>query len=194
MKETKYRVALAHGKEETRSRLQIDLEELGHSILFSSDSCKETISRTLKDEPDLIVSGILFDDGDGIDALIEIAETRCLPAIVVTSISSLKRVEDAMDDHVMAYLIEPVRAVDLKPAIHVVLRRFEQFEDLHQEVSDLKLRLATRKKVERAKGILMVTKGISEEEAYLQLRAAATRNRVTMGKVSDLIIDTATGS
>ncbi|MDF1656246.1 MAG: ANTAR domain-containing protein [Verrucomicrobiales bacterium] len=186
-------IFIAHSLPETRETLEKELKSLGHEIVGISSSCKETLEHVIANPPRLIVSGIDFPDGDGVDTLVKISESRILPSIVVTSNATLERVERAMDDHVMAYLMEPVDAVDLKPSIHVVLRRFEQFEELHQEVRELKGALSTRKKVERAKGILMAKNELTEEEAYLQLRASATKNRISMSKVADLIIDTHTG-
>ena len=115
-----------------------------------------------------------------------------MPSIVVTKKDSLDKVEKAMDDHVMAYMIEPVNSDELKPAIYVVLRRFEQLKQLEEENESLKDALASRKKVERAKGILMAKKGWSEEEAYLYIRKAATSNRIKMDSVADIVIETET--
>ncbi|MAS92964.1 MAG: hypothetical protein CMO55_07170 [Verrucomicrobiales bacterium] len=182
-------ILLAHGMEITRKNVQDEIEKLGHNITKTSSTTAETINHCRDTPPQLIVSGLHFPDGDGIDALITISEFECIPSIVVTTVADLDRVEKAMDDHVMAYLIDPVTSDDLKASIHLVLRRFEQFQELNDQVDDLKGALETRKKLERAKGILMANEGITEEEAYLQIRSAATSNRVKIADIADQIIE-----
>lgn len=182
-------IFLAHGIESTRGNVRAEIEKLGHNIVGVSNTAAGTIEHCTQDPPQLIVSGIHFPDGDGIDALIEISQTHCIPSIVVTAAVDLHRVEKAMDDHVMAYLIDPVTAIDLKASIHLVLRRFQQFEELHEQVTNLREALDTRKKLERAKGILMASDGITEEEAYLQIRNSATSNRVKISEIADRVIE-----
>ena len=183
------RVLLSHGTEATRNILFAMIEALGHEITGVASTISDMKKMCEADRPDLIISGVIFPDGDGIDALIEISDPDPLPSIIVTRVDSLERVEHAMDDHVMAYLIDPVTREDLKPTIYVVMRRFKQFEDLHKENDNLKDALATRKVVERAKGILMASDGLSEEDAYLRLRDTATSNRQKMADVAQSIID-----
>jgi len=190
----KIRIYLSHGDAGTSKVLEAIITKLGHEIHGISDTCKKTYSDCIENPPDLILSGVEYEDGDGLENLIAISRKKTLPSIVVTRKDSLDKVEKAMDDHVMAYMIEPVNSDELKPAIYVVLRRFEQLKQLEEENESLKDALASRKKVERAKGILMAKKGWSEEEAYLYLRKAATSNRIKMDSVADIVIETETKS
>ena len=192
MKTNSTSVFVGHGDEATRRNIEAAVEQIGLSILGRGHSREILIEFCIKNSPDLIITGTEYPDGDGIEALIEIARHEPLPAIVISRSKAHPRLEEAMDDHVMAYLTDPVSPDDLKPTVHVVLRRFAQFRELRQEVADLREALETRKKLERAKGILMVRHDLSEEEAYLRLRDLATSRRTKLSEVATLVIESET--
>jgi len=171
---------LAHSKPEQRAELKQALEELGHEVVCDCDSCESMMSTVRSSPPDLIVTGVDLADGDGIHALVTLADEFAIPAIVVTQRTSLQVVERAMLDHVMAYLIEPVEVREIKPTIHLVLKRFEQFQELQSEVESLRGALADRKVIERAKGVLMKADQLDEDAAYKKLRRMATDGRIRM--------------
>ena len=77
---------------------------------------------------------------------------------------------------------------DLEPAIAIATRRFEQFQTLRKEANDLKQALEDRKTVEKAKGILMKLKGLTEEEAYVLLRSTAMREKKKIGEIAQSIL------
>lgn len=166
------------------------LEELGHQVIGTSQLCKTTLVECALTPPDIILSGLNFPDGDAIETLIVISERKPVPAIVVTEVDDVSKVEHAMDDHVMSYLIQPVTIHDLKPTAIVVKRRFDQMEELKAEVDDLKSALENRKKLERAKGLLMDKKGLTEEAAYLEIRDLAKKSREKIGVIAQVVIDT----
>ena len=181
---------ISYPDEATTATLVAMLKELGHNVIGTSQQCKDTLVECALNPPDIILSGIDFEDGDGIETLIQISDRKPVPAIIVTKRDDMKKVEHAMDDHVMAYLIYPVTVDDLEPSILVVKRRFDQMQELRAEVSDLKEALANRKKLERAKGLLMSKKAVSEEEAYLEIRDLAKKSREKIGTIAQVVIDT----
>ncbi len=172
--------------------LKATVEKIGHTIVGSGCTREEMVAFCEATPPDLIISSAEYPDGDGIEGLIEISRERVVPAIVIARKENIHKVERAIDDHVMAYLIDPITPDDLKPTIHVVIRRFEQFEELKQENDDLRAALETRKVMERAKGILMAKHGITEEDAYLKLRNLATSRRIKLSEVAAVIIEAET--
>ena len=139
--------------------------------------------------PDLLISGIHLSDMDGIDALIQCCHVEPIPSIIISNTDSYDKVRKAMEDHVMAFLTEPISMSDLKPAIFLVQRRFEQFAELRKENQELKAALETRKWVERAKGIVMKKKDVDEETAYRELRRMANNRRVKMIEIARTIVE-----
>ncbi|MEQ8208760.1 MAG: ANTAR domain-containing protein [Lacipirellulaceae bacterium] len=184
-------VVIAHCSEETRNTLCNGVGELGHRVRIVCNSNQALLETCLDRAPDLIISGIDLEDGDTVDTLIEISEKDPTPGIIVTPQSSLLNVEEALKDHVMAYLVEPIDEEQLKPTIYLVVERFKQFEELHKEVEVLKDAMAARKVIERAKGILMSSQDIDESEAFRRLQKLSTTKRMKMVAVAEAVITAA---
>ena len=85
--------------------------------------------------------------------------------------------ERAENDHILAYLVKPIKQADLGPAIAIAMRRFEQFQAIQREAASLRQSLADRKLIEQAKGIIMQRTGLPESDAFRRLqRMASDRN------------------
>ncbi|MAT73143.1 MAG: hypothetical protein CMJ58_26965 [Planctomycetaceae bacterium] len=187
-------VVIAHACADTRQTLQGVLDCLGHSIVGVCKSTNEMRAVCQEANPGLIFSGVEMPGGDAITALVEMSESNPTPAIVVTPKMSLANVEKALQDHVMAYLVEPVDAEQIKPTIYLVCQRFREFEALKDENEDLKQTLADRKVIERAKGILMGQRGLSEPDAFRTLQKLAQSKRMKLVRTAAEIIETAEAS
>jgi response regulator NasT len=85
-------------------------------------------------------------------------------------------------------MVKPFRESDLAPAIEVAVARFAEFRALEKEVGDLTLALETRKVVDRAKGILMDSQGLSEAEAFRKIQKMSMNTRKPMKEVAEAII------
>ena len=86
----------------------------------------------------------------------------------------------------MGYLVKPFRETDLPPAIELAKARFGEFRALEEEVDNLAEALETRKKVERAKGILMDKQSLSE--AFRRIQKMSMNTRRPMKEVAEAII------
>lgn len=98
--------------------------------------------------------------------------------------------EKARDAGAMAYLVKPFSKTDLVPAIEVAVSRFGELTALEKEVQTLADRLETRKLVERAKGVLQSTQGLTEPEAFKWIQRAAMDRRTTMKRVAEVVLET----
>jgi len=174
------KILLAHGNSTTSLMLRKTLTDLGADVLPDCPSFTDLIKTALGANPDLIVTGVELPGGNALNALIEISQVRTVPAIIITPQRSLEIVEKALHDHVMAYLMEPVNLAEIEPTIFLVLKRFEQFQELRQEVESLQQALASRKEIERAKGILMARYKEGEDAAHKRLRRRATDARMKL--------------
>jgi AmiR/NasT family two-component response regulator len=183
------KIVLAHGLEDARTLLYQTLQKLRYDQIRACHTGRDLVSLVKADPPDLIITGVDLPDQDGIAALLEISETIKIPAIVVTQQRTLDVVERALEDHVMAYLLEPVNVEEIMPTIYLVLRRFEQFQELERENESLKQALADRKVIERAKGSLMKFGQYDEEVAYKRLRRYATDNRMKLAEAADRVLN-----
>jgi len=89
----------------------------------------------------------------------------------------------------MAYLVKPFSKADLVPAIEMAMSRFAELQQLEGEVADLTDRLETRKAVDRAKGVLQGTLGLSEPDAFRWIQKTAMDLRRSMREVADGVVE-----
>ncbi len=138
--------------------------------------------------PDLVILDIKMPVMDGLAAAERIAEEHIAPVVILTAFSQRDLVERARAVGAMAYLVKPFQKSDLVPAIEIAVSRFEEFSALEAEVAGLTERLETRKAVERAKGLLMTTYGMTEPQAFRWIQRTAMDHRMGMREVAERII------
>ena len=97
--------------------------------------------------------------------------------------------ERAMDEHVLAYLLKPVEAHQLGPAVQVAWARFGELNTLMEENASLRQSLQSRKIIERAKGVLMKRHRWSEADAFRRLQRGAMNRRVPMVELAQAILN-----
>lgn len=168
------RIALAEDEPKILQSLTRAVERLGHQVVVQVGTGAELVEQCRTQRPDLIIADIVMPDMDGIDAASAICRETLIPVIFVSGHDDLELIERAEAHHALGYLIKPIKQSDLKPAISLAVRRFEEFQALRKEASDLKQALEDRKTIERAKGIVMMRTGLSESEAFHRLRKLAT--------------------
>ncbi|HEV3260076.1 MAG TPA: response regulator [Gemmataceae bacterium] len=170
------RIAVADDEPDMRDYFQTILPTLGHDVAVAARTGRELVEQCQALNPDMVITDIKMADMDGIEAAMEICRTRPVPIILVTAYQNPELIARAESDHVMAYLVKPIKQADLGPAISLAMRRFEQFQTLYKEAADLRQALEDRKLIERAKGILMKRAAIGEQEAFRRLNRLA-RNK-----------------
>jgi AmiR/NasT family two-component response regulator len=138
--------------------------------------------------PEVILMAVGLSDLDGIRAARQIMRTRPVPIILVSSHCDAETVERAKQAGVMGYLIKPLRAGELIPAIELAVSHFQEFVALQKENENLKRTLEARKIIERAKGILMRSRGFSEAEAFSFIQKKSMDLRKPMREIAQAII------
>jgi AmiR/NasT family two-component response regulator len=127
-------------------------------------------------------------DIDGIDAARHMMRVRPLPIVLITSHYDAATIERAKQAGVMGYLVKPLRAEELSPTIELAITRFQDFLSLREENSTLKVNLEARKLIERAKGLLMEQRKLTEEQAYTLIKKTSMNMRKPMADVAQAII------
>ena len=107
--------------------------------------------------------------------------------MLLTAFSEQDLVDKATDLPIQGYLIKPIKPEELRAAIAVAYKRFEETVVMQERTKKLTETLETRKLIDRAKGRLMAN-GITEEEAYLLMQSAARQNRKSMREVAMYVI------
>jgi response regulator NasT len=172
------KIAVADDERDMRDYFQQILPLLGHQVVAVAKTGCELVTLCAATHPDLVITDIKMPDMDGIDAATQLYRNGPVPVILVSAYHDPEFISRAEADHILAYLVKPIKQADLEPAIGIALRRFEQFQALRKETSDLKQALEDRKVIEKAKGILMKKAKLDEHDAFRRLqRLASDKNR-----------------
>ena len=182
------RIILAEDETVIRMDLKEELERQGYLVVGDVADGKSAVNLARELRPDLVVMDIRMPEMDGIAATEILTREKLGPVVLLTAFSDDELIERARNAGVVAYLTKPWRSSDLKPAIEIALSRFQEFQAMEKEVKDLKETLATRKVVEKAKGLLMQQQGLTEQEAFKRIQRASMNNRKTMREIAEAIL------
>jgi response regulator NasT len=172
------RIAVADDEPDMQEYYRTILAQLGHVVVVLAETGRELVEKCRAQRPDLVITDIKMPDMDGIAAADLIHRDRPVPVILVSAYHDPELIARAEDDHVMAYLVKPIKQSDLEPVIAIALCRFAQFEELRKNARDLKQALEDRKLIEQAKGLLMARAKLDEPAAFRHLqKLASDRNR-----------------
>jgi response regulator NasT len=182
------RIVVADDEPDMRDYFRKILPRLGHQVLAAAESGRDLVELCRKAGPDLVITDIKMPDMDGIDAATQIYRDRPVPIILVSAYHDPELIARAEADHILGYLVKPIKQSDLEPTIALAVRRFEQFEALRKEAADLRQALEDRKVIERAKGLLMKKVGLDEQEAFRRLQKVAMDGNRRMVEVAHMVI------
>ena len=172
----------------SRTHLVTILKDSGYEIAGEGASGKLALVLTRAAVPDVILMAVGLADIDGIEAARDVMQSQPAPIVLLTSHHDAATVERAKMAGIMGYLVKPLRAEELSPAIELAITRFQDFVSLRAENSTLKENLEARKLIERAKGLLMDQRNLSEEQAYTLIKKTSMNMRKPMADVAQAII------
>jgi len=165
------------------------LREAGFEVVGEAANGEDAVSLATELKPDVVVMDVKMPVLDGISAAEQIAKAHLAPVVLLTAFSQTELVERARDAGAMAYVVKPFSPADLLPALEIAISRYAQIGALEAEVADLTERFETRKRVDRAKGLLMTKMGLSEPESFRWIQKTSMDRRLTMREVADAVIE-----
>ncbi len=184
------RVIIADDESLVRMDLREMLSNLGYLVVGEVGDGRSAVNLARELRPNLVIMDIKMPDLDGIDAAKILTEERIAPVLLLTAFGQKDLVERAKEAGIVGYIMKPFHESELAPAIEIALTRFEEFRTLEREVEDLKETLETRKLVDRAKGILMDSRGMTEAEAFRKIQKMSMDTRRPMKEIARAIIIT----
>jgi len=164
------------------------LPAMGHRLLAVARSGTELLDCCRKERPDLVITDIKMPEMDGIAAADALWQEMSVPVILVSAYTDAELISRAQDHPVMAFLVKPIKAANLRPAIQIAARRSAELRALRQEAEDLRQALQDRKLIERAKGLTMKNAGVDEAEAFRLLQRVARATQRKLVQVAEMII------
>jgi len=184
------RVAIADDEPDMQEYLRDTLTGMGYEVIFVVGDGLALVRACQENRPDLVITDVKMPGLDGLEAAAQVCREGPLPIVVVSAYHDQEVVEKAAEQNILAYLVKPIRASNLIPAITIALRRFEELRAVQAEAADLRQALEDRKVIEKAKGVLMREAGVDEETAFRRLQKLASSRNRKLVDLARMIVET----
>ncbi|ATU95591.1 ANTAR domain-containing response regulator [Phyllobacterium zundukense] len=138
--------------------------------------------------PDVIVIDIETPNRDMLEHLFQLTRSVRKPIAMFVDRSDTSSIEAAVEAGVSAYVVDGLKKERVKPILDMAVSRFKAFSRLQQELADAKSALEERKIIERAKGILMKSRKLTEDEAYALLRQTAMNEKKKLADIAQSVV------
>ena len=183
-----YRVLIADDEKPVAAGLQGQLEALGYDVIAMVHDGHHAIEVCRRSIPDVVLMDIEMPGLDGLSAARQIVRDPGTPVIILTAHGHPNLIDQAVEDGVLYYLLKPVTSPSLHAALQVAVARAKEIKELRENVDILESTLRERKLIERAKGILMTRRNLSEAEAFRLLQRQSQDRRMPMAKLAESIV------
>ena len=187
------RVLIAQDETIIRLDLRGLLEREGFDVCAEARDGEEAVALAARHQPELAILDVKMPKLDGIEAARRILEERPIPIVMLTAYGQDELVSRAVEAGVFGYLVKPFREQDLLPAIAAARARHDELQAVRAEAESLSDALASRKVIERAKGLLMEKEQLSEQEAFARLRKASQASGRPLRVIAEAVVATLSG-
>ncbi|HZR74655.1 ANTAR domain-containing response regulator [Bradyrhizobium sp.] len=168
--------------------LEEGLREAGYTDVVRIDEMQSLLSRIYALDPDVILIDLENPSRDILEQMFQVSRAVRRPIAMFVDQSDAASIQASVDAGVSAYIVDGLKKERLKPILDLCISRFNAFSKLQDELDRAKSALEDRKVIERAKGILMKLKGLTEDEAYVLLRSTAMREKKKIGEIAQSIL------
>ncbi len=168
--------------------LQRALVQSGYEMIAHVPSTFDLHRQVIALKPDIVIIETDSPDRDTLENLYVMSRDEPRPVVMFTHDGNGEKIRAATEAGVSAYVVDGMAAERIGPIIDAAIARFEQFQALKRGLEDTELKLAERKLIERAKGILMRSRNLSEEESYRALRKQAMESNSRLSEVARQVI------
>jgi response regulator NasT len=168
--------------------LEEGLREAGYTDVVRISEMQSLLSRIYALDPDVIVIDLENPSRDVLEQMFQVSRAVRRPIAMFVDQSDAASIQASVDAGVSAYIVDGLKKERLKPILDLCISRFNAFARLQNELDRTKSALEERKVIDRAKGILMKLKGLTEDEAYVLLRSTAMREKKKIGEIAQSIL------
>lgn len=183
------RIFIAEDEGVILGNFKMRVEKMGHQVVGIAMDGLEAKKKILELKPELILMDINIPTQDGLSVLEEINRLNPTPSIIITGYYSEELIERTKKAGVFGYLIKPVDEKQLEAAINIAQMRYSDMKKQTKKTEEVSKALAERKKIERAKGILMDRFMLKEAEAMKRLQKMSKDHNIKLSLVADRIIE-----
>jgi response regulator NasT len=168
--------------------LEEGLREAGYTGVVHIREMQNLLSRIYALDPDIIVIDLENPSRDVLEQMFQVSRAVRRPIAMFVDQSDAASIQASVEAGVSAYIVDGLKKERIKPILDLCVSRFNAFAKLQDELDRTKSALEERKVIDRAKGILMKLKGLTEEEAYVLMRSSAMREKKKIGEIAQSIL------
>jgi two-component system, response regulator / RNA-binding antiterminator len=173
-----------------RAILEAGLKDAGFANVTTLDSATALIQQIYALDPDVILIDLENPSRDVLEQMFQVSRAVRRPIAMFVEKSDKATIEAAIDAGVSAYIVDGLKKERVKPILEMTVSRFRAFDRLRTELEETKSALADRKVIEKAKGILMKSRGLDEAAAYALLRKTAMAQGKRLAEIAEGLIST----
>jgi two-component system, response regulator / RNA-binding antiterminator len=180
--------------DENRVRASIieeGLREAGHEQVTVTNDVDGLARRIAELNPDVIVINLENPNRDRLEAMFQLSRAVKRPIAMFVDRTDRASIEAAVEAGVSAYVVDGLRRDRVKPILDMAVSRFNAYARLTRELEEARGELENRKLIDRAKGILMRSRSLSEEEAYRLMRSTAMNQNRKLAEIAESLITAA---
>ncbi len=182
------RVLLVDQEPDRASTLERVLRDAGYALLGKVAPNTELLDQVRRLGPDVIIVDMALPDRDTLEYMATLTRDQPKPIVMFVDQSDETMIGRAVKAGVSAYVVDGLDPQRVKPIVDVAIAQFREFQALRDELAQTKSNLAGRKLIDRAKGLLMAERDLSEEDAYRALRKLAMDRGMRLSDVAEEIL------
>ena len=168
--------------------ITIMLKDAGFDVVGHARNGEKAIELAHALQPDLVLMDIKMPKMNGLKASDVISNTFQIPVLLLTAFSQRDYIDEAKRANIVGYLVKPITEANLIPAVEIALLQAANTKKYQERNAQLDETLTNRKVIEKAKGIIMKRKNVTEETAYIKLRRLSMDKQLSMETVARRII------
>ena len=168
--------------------LQEGLKEAGFTGVVHLSEMQSLLARIYALDPDIILIDLENPSRDILEQMFQVSRAVRRPVAMFVDQSDAASIQASVDAGVSAYIVDGLKKERVKPILDLCISRFNAFAKLQDELDRTKSALEERKVIDRAKGILMKMKGLTEDEAYVLMRSTAMREKKKIGEIAQSVL------
>jgi response regulator NasT len=171
--------------------LEDGLRDAGYEAVQVASDMTNLVRTIVDIDPDVIFIDLENPNRDVLEQMFQVSRSVRRPVALFVDKSDAEQTETAINAGVSAYIVGDLRKERVKPILDMTISRFKFFNRLQVELEDTKQKLADRKIIDQAKGILMRRRSLSEQEAYSLLRKTAMDSNSQISEVARTVVSAA---
>jgi len=188
MKTNRWTVVVVDDHAPSRAATAEAVSSQGGQVLGNGSRAEDALRLIDAHRPDVLICAVGLPETDGVELTRKVMAAAVCPVVLLTSHTDAEVSGRAIEAGALGFLVKPLRAEELGPALDLAVSRFREMQAVRRENETLRRSLEGRKLIERAKGILMQRLGLSEPEAFRKIQKTAMDSRKPMTEIAQALL------